>query len=68
MKRRCYGNKRTERTGASSRERIYTEREIDRDLENSFPASDPPGWVLGLQRTDAKRDDDSEVHQRDLWG
>jgi hypothetical protein len=27
------------------------EEKIDRNLEDSFPASDPPEWVLGVDRS-----------------
>jgi len=29
---------------------VMSEEEIDRDLMETFPASDPPSWTLGIER------------------
>ena len=38
-----------------------TEAEIDRNLEQSFPASDPQGWTLGLEQTEALQIDNNRL-------
>ena len=44
-----------EPTVLASEDRI--EAKIDRDLRDSFPASDPPGWVLGVKPHDLPQEE-----------
>ncbi len=43
----------------ASDERTMPEEEIDKTLEETFPASDPPSWTLGVDpHPPTEKDDD----------
>jgi hypothetical protein len=50
--------KQTEETPTHVKGEDRIEGKIDRDLQDSFPASDPPGWVLGVRRPSEKEEED----------
>ena len=52
--------KHTEETPAPVGSEDRIEGKIDRDLRDSFPASDPPGWVLGVKRPPAETEEEDD--------
>jgi len=52
--------KQTEETPAPVVSEDRIEGKIDRDLRDSFPASDPPGWVLGVRRPSVEKEEEGE--------
>ena len=50
--------KQTEAPASGTVPEDRVEGKIDRDLRDSFPASDPPGWVLGVKRKPAEKEGD----------
>ena len=54
------GEQQTEKTPTPTASEDRVEAKIDRDLQDSFPASDPPGWVLGVKRPRAEEEGEDD--------
>jgi hypothetical protein len=52
----------TERPDADQPE--MSEDEIDRNLDETFPASDPPSWTLGTDHGDESPDTNTEAETK----
>jgi hypothetical protein len=56
-------DKKSEAESAQKAAEPMSEREIDRNLAGTFPASDPPSWTLGTDHQDHVRDEEKEENE-----